>query len=130
MNTVIKTITILGILFLNLVIIGELKSQENTQDAYNKKGMEFYNQGSYRDAIIEFSKAIELNPSDSILYYNRALSYYKNNLFDEAITDFTSTIGLDPNYSRSYIGRGNAFEDKGDYSNALNDYNTALELDP
>ena len=89
-----------------------------------------YNQGNYQEAIVDFNRAVELNPLDAQIFYNRGLAKYflEDNL--GAADDFTKAIELDPLDADSYDMRGNAKSLAGDEKGALSDYNKAVELNP
>lgn len=69
------------------------------------------------DAIINFTKAIEINPKLSNAYFKRGidinyiqgiiLNYLKRE--QEAIIDFTKSIEIDPNLPDAYYNRGRYF---------------------
>ena len=56
----------------------------------NQKGITSY------QAIEDYSKAIELNPSYTSAYYNRGLAYDKLRAFKQAIEDFRKFIDIAP----------------------------------
>ncbi len=60
----------------------------------------------YDLALIDFNKAIEINPYNGILYFIRGRIYIRQEHFDLAIKDFTQTIELDPQDPNVYMGRG------------------------
>ena len=52
--------------------------------------------GRYVESIIDFSKAIELDPKDSYLYFFRGMSYEYLKLNEEALKNFQIAVKLDP----------------------------------
>ena len=90
-----------------------------------------YEKGIYKDyygAIIDYSKAIELNFNYAMAYYNRGV--IKNELKDykRAIDDYTKAIELNPNYATAYGNRGIAKENLGDLDGACSDWRKAANL--
>jgi TonB family protein len=85
--------------------------------------------GEYDAAIVDYNKAIELNPKESTIYFSRGLAYFNNKNFNSAISDFDKVIELDPKEAMAYFKRGNALEKVGSFEKALNDYQKAYELD-
>src|SRR3970282_2566014 len=61
-------------------------------EAYFNHGAEDYQKSQYEHAILDFSKAIEINPVYKEAYRNRAVTYYKKGQYDEAITDLSRAI--------------------------------------
>ncbi|HMQ97931.1 MAG TPA: tetratricopeptide repeat protein [Ignavibacteria bacterium] len=70
--------------------------------AQTAKGWIKENKG-FKDAIKEFTKAIELNSNYSAFYYNRGLCYYYLNEFDKACTDFRKAKEMGMNKADEFI---------------------------
>lgn len=51
------------------------------------KGNEAYQQGKYDLAITYYTKAIELNPTESVFFSNRAQCYKKLSKLEDALKD-------------------------------------------
>ena len=77
-------------------------------DAYDKK-------------IKEYSKAIAIDQTNAVTYYNRGLVYSAKGEYDEAIKDYSRAIAIDPKYSAAYYGRGMANQAKGEHGRAAAD---------
>lgn len=65
------------------------------------KSIDYYNRGSihlkkneYDQAILDYTKAIEINPRLGAAYYNRALAYYDKREYDKAWQDVHKTESL------------------------------------
>jgi S1-C subfamily serine protease len=87
--------------------------------------------GAARQAVKEFSQAIQLNPKYGIAYFMRATTYKLLRDYDLALQDFNQAIAADPQDADNYLVRArlkydNLFDKKG----ALADYNQAIALDP
>ncbi|MEI0668873.1 tetratricopeptide repeat protein [Brachyspira pulli] len=61
------------------------------------RGNAKYNLGEYKEAIKDYDKSIELNPSDSDVYNNRGFAKEKLGQYQEALQDFKKALELDPN---------------------------------
>ena len=81
-------------------------------------------------AIIEYSSAININPNDSIAYYNRALAYEGLNDFQLAINDYSTYLPLAKKLARLYNNRGNCYMELNIYGKARKDFNKALKIQP
>jgi tetratricopeptide (TPR) repeat protein len=83
-----------------------------------------YNAG----AIVDYNKAIELNPDNSLAYNNRGAA--KSNLGDKqgAIVDYDKAIELNPNYADAYYDRGLAYQKLRENQRALADFREAARL--
>ncbi len=97
---------------------------------YFRRGFRASSEGHTQEAVKEYSKAIELDPSFASAYHNRGILY--NNLGEQqkALDDYNKAIELDPSYAFAYNGRGNVYRGFGERQKALDDYNKAIELDP
>jgi tetratricopeptide (TPR) repeat protein len=84
----------------------------------------------YAEAIREYDKATDVNPSFAPAYMNRAVAYGKIGRLDEALADYDRAIALNPDYPGAYYNRGNTYSDREDYDRAIADYTRAIELKP
>ena len=96
--------------------------------SYNNRGEVYRQQGESENAIADFNKAIELDPTDAIAYSDRGVVYFAQDEFEKAITDFTKAIELDPADAVNYYYRGVTLEELGSTENAEADYAKAKEL--
>lgn len=85
--------------------------------------------GEYDQAIIDYSKAIELNAKDSTVFFSRGLAFSNKKNFTRAIADYDKVIELDPEESMAYYQRGIAQENAGNLEKAVSDFQKAVELD-
>ncbi len=69
-----------------LAVAGNSYSQNARQ--YMKAGKEFLKNAHYADAIVQFTKAIELSPTDGEAYLGRAEAYEKSEQLNEAAEDY------------------------------------------
>ena len=93
-------------------------------------GNEHFEQGQYDEAIVEYTKAIELEPQLAIVYNSRGLAYHMKGELDKAIADFDKAIELDPSRAEVYYNRGNVYFERGQFQSAIADYDKAIVLDP
>lgn len=83
---------------------------------------------NYDQAILDFTKAIQINPKDYIAYNNRGLSYELKEDYIRALADFNKAILLNPKYERAYRGRARVYEKTGKKTLANADRKKADEL--
>ena len=102
----------------------------NCRNAYNNRGVSYGAQGKYAESIVDFTKAIEIDPKYVYGYDNRGSSYRVQGKYAEAIVDYTKAIEIDPKCVYAYNNRGISYEDQGKYAEAIVDYTKAIEIDP
>jgi tetratricopeptide (TPR) repeat protein/S1-C subfamily serine protease len=98
--------------------------------AYYNRGTTKSTLGNKQGAIVDFDRAIELNPKLTQAYFNRgaAKSELRNN--QGAIIDYDRAIELNPKYAEAYYNRGTARSELGDKQRAIIDYDRAIALNP
>lgn len=77
---------------------------------------------NFEKAIEYLKKTLELDNSNSKIYYDLASSYQQNNQLKEAIEYFNISINLDSAYADSYYWRATAYFDSKEYENAIKDW--------
>jgi tetratricopeptide (TPR) repeat protein len=121
-------------LFISFMYIKAWLKQFFAGEDYNDKGIYQYNIGNYQQAIIDFTKAIKLNPFNAMAYSNLGNTHYKLGNYQQAINNDTKAIELylrkSYDYHKVYNNRGLSHFYLGDYLNAVNDYTKAIELNP
>ncbi len=93
-------------------------------------GNEFFQNGSFSDAVKCYTEAIKLCPSDDKqelpkFFQNRAAAYDNLKLYEEVVQDCTYALEIDPNYAKALTRRAKALENLGKYHEAFEDF-TAL----
>ena len=86
--------------------------------------------GNFAEAVTNYTKAIELDPSDRAAYNNRGRALEQLNRLDEAYADFTKVIEIDPSDRNGYHNRGVIYYKRSEYQKAIEDYTKAIEIDP
>ena len=86
-------------------LFGENSKEEKAKDHFKKSG-EHLNSGNYESGINELSKEIELNPTNSLYYYNRGTAKKMMLNYIAAIPDLTKAIELNlENAENAYFNR-------------------------
>ncbi len=101
----------------------------STAKEQKDKGNLLVQEKKFAEALECYSKAIELDSKDPILYSNRSLMHSNLNEFESALIDAEKAIEINPNYSKAYLRRGKALEGLGRIEEALNTYHSGLEKD-
>lgn len=81
-------------------------------------------------AIVEYNKAIELDPKYVTAYYNRGIAYFTEGKIEQAISEFTNALQIDPMYVGAYYNRGFAYSEMGNLEQAIADFSQAIVVEP
>ena len=73
-------------------------NKERLIEAYALRANAKMFMSKYQEAIIDYSKAIELEPRDVYLYFFKGLSYEALGLYEDALRDFQMSLKLDPDF--------------------------------
>ena len=82
----------------------------------------------YGEAIEDFKKVLDKNPSDFEALGNISVCYYMMKDYSSSINYSKKLISFYPENVKPYLSLGDAFLGTGDTVNALNSYNKAAEL--
>src|SRR6516164_2481264 len=74
--------------------------------AHGSRGSGYLAGGKCTEAIAEYSKAIQFDPSDGEANLQRALAYGEISQHDQAIADCTEAIKRNPGFAKAYCWRG------------------------
>jgi tetratricopeptide (TPR) repeat protein len=80
------------------------------------------------EAMSDFQKAIDFNPSYSEAFNFRGIVKLELGDTTGALADHNKAIELNPNYADAYYQRGFVKMQQKNYKEAIKDYNTALEF--
>lgn len=98
--------------------------------AYNKRGLSYVGIRNYEQAIIDFSRAISLDPSYAEAYDNRSMAHLLMGNYGQAVADSYDALQLAPDFVATYVTRGIAFTGLRDYQQAIDNFEEALARDP
>jgi tetratricopeptide (TPR) repeat protein len=98
--------------------------------AYNRRGLAHASTRNYEQAIVDYTKAIELDPEYAEAYVNRSTAHLLMSNYGQAVTDCNYALELAPDFVAAYTNRGIARTGLRDYEQALADYDQALKLAP
>jgi tetratricopeptide (TPR) repeat protein len=81
-------------------------------------------------AIKKFTQALELDPKNTEILFDRAFVYVSRAEYQAARDDYDAILALEPRNGNALIGRGNVRDHLGDARGALADFGAAIETDP
>jgi len=104
-------------------------------EAYNNRGISYYNRGLYtsdqsqfESAIKDFNKVVVLKPGSYSAYFAQAAIYIYKEQYDKAIEELNKAIVLNPDDGVAYVGRGFVYRKKERIDKALEDYNKVIKM--
>ncbi|KAJ8921464.1 hypothetical protein NQ315_003082 [Exocentrus adspersus] len=103
---------------------------QQTPDELKELGNTSVKNQRYEEAILHYTHAIKLDPSNYTLHSNRSFAFLKVHQYYFALEDANETIKLNPSWPKGYFRKGEVEYATGHYSDACNSYRKALELKP
>ncbi|KAL7335862.1 hypothetical protein PS15p_201278 [Mucor circinelloides] len=106
------------------------KSRAEKAEAEKAKGNEYFGKKDYKNAILYYGKAIDLDPTVPVYFVNRAMAYLKTNSFLEAEKDCSRGLQLQPKNVKALWRRGIALRELGRHNEARKDFEAGLMIEP
>ncbi|XGW00502.1 MAG: tetratricopeptide repeat protein [Leptolyngbya sp. BL-A-14] len=94
----------------------------------NYSGLQKAQAGYNKEAIDDYSQAIQKNPNDVSAYTNRGISYHRLGDTGAAIRDYEQALKLDPKSPVLHSNLSYAYYDRQNYDKALEEGNQAVAL--
>ncbi|MEO5359895.1 MAG: tetratricopeptide repeat protein [Nitrospirota bacterium] len=111
-----------------------IKIDPNQYLYYMNRAIVNHNRNFYAEAISDFRKALDLNPSDMeqryYIYMHKADAHFDKKEFQSAIADYSSAIKIRPNSNDAYAIRGLIYQMTDKCEAAVSDFSKAIELSP
>ncbi|KAH7066122.1 hypothetical protein BKA63DRAFT_425975 [Paraphoma chrysanthemicola] len=99
-------------------------------DALKAEGNKLFAEKKFAESIEKFTQAIELDPTNHVLYSNRSGAYASLRDWEKALTDANKTTEIKPDWAKGWGRKGTALHGKGDWIDAKEAFDEALKLDP
>ena len=99
-------------------------------DEFYNLGVAFFNNQKYEEAIVNFKKALNLNPNllHAYNYIGNALQERKQ--FDEAITYYQKAIQINPDDPTAYMNLGILYQNIKQHDESIIHFKKVIELHP
>ncbi|XP_022099054.1 uncharacterized protein LOC110983798 isoform X2 [Acanthaster planci] len=108
-----------------------IKLQPNSVRAHLYRGALKYYILAYKLAIKDLCRAIEIDNTCSLAYFNRAVCYHTTKDYGKALRDYGIVLMLgEANALKVLINRGLMYFAQKDYRNAREDFAQAVKMDP
>ncbi|BAY68448.1 tetratricopeptide repeat protein [Anabaena sp. FACHB-709] len=103
---------------------------------YYKQGHAAYQVRDYKQAVDNFTHAIQQEPANARVLVNRGNARYNLKDYEGALADYTAALQINPREIKAFVNRGNSRLMLAEYSNdpdqqyrlAITDFNHALKL--
>jgi uncharacterized protein (TIGR02466 family) len=126
---------------LNALNSGHLELAESTAKAllktfpdafvlYNLYGNTLAGQNKFKEAVIAFRKALEIDPSVGELHFNLGILLTNLNRTEEAILSYKKALNLKPDLTDAHYNLGAALQSQDKFKQAASSYQKAIELQP
>ena len=125
-----RKILILTAALIALVAVPALAAKSNEAIKRNNFGAELVKQGKLDEAIVEFQRAVELDPDYTAAHLNLGYVYERSGRIEESITEYRKTIALEPTNFSACNNLGVLYDKKGLYDEAISSFEQALRVDP
>ncbi|KAL8552672.1 hypothetical protein ACS0TY_001387 [Phlomoides rotata] len=99
-------------------------------DKAKAKGHAAFSAGNFEDAVRHYTDAINLAPTNHVLYSSRSTAFASLNNFSEALPDAKKTVELKPDWGKGYTRLGAAYMGLHNYTDAVSAYKKGLDIDP
>jgi tetratricopeptide (TPR) repeat protein len=98
--------------------------------AFNARGVAHFELKDYPSALLDYDRAIQLQPRWYQPYFNRGRLRVEQRDWDAALTDFSAAISRQPDSSEVYASRGMVLYQLGRLPEAGHDFDKAIQLNP
>lgn len=102
----------------------------STSDELKAQGTKAFTSGNYPEAIELYTKAIEIDGNNHVLYSNRSAAKASLQDYEGALEDANKTVELNPNWSKGYSRKGAALHGLLRFDDAITAYEAGLKIDP
>lgn len=99
-------------------------------DELKAKGNAAFSAGNFEEAIKFFSDAIDVDPTNHVLYSNRSAAKASLQQYEGALEDAKKCVELSPKWAKGYSRLGAAYFGLKQWDDAVAAYDSGLEHDP
>lgn len=99
-------------------------------DALKAEGNKLFAEKKFTESIEKFSQAIELDPTNHVLYSNRSGAYASLKDWSKALDDATKVTEIKPDWAKGWGRKGTALHGEGDLGRFSASYSSLYYTDP
>ncbi len=97
---------------------------------YVKLGSALFKEHKYEEALLQYNKAIKLDPQHPNARFNCGLVLFNMKKYPDAIKQFQKSIEINPSDFDAHIGWGNTLMKLREYDDAIKQYKEACKINP
>ena len=86
--------------------------------------------GRFDEAIIHFTKSIQLNPKFGAAHNKLGVTLMQKGDLEGAVHHHFEALRIDPKNTKAHNNLGNVLAQQGDFKNAIDHYKSALQINP
>jgi tetratricopeptide (TPR) repeat protein len=118
--------------FVNIPVGGITKMDAPATDFYRIFDLagELARKGDYAAALVEWRKAVEIDPEDGKARYHLAFALDQQGQLNEAVAQYQKAVEFDPNNAAAYSSLAIALTRTGKLADGIGSYKKSLEIDP
>lgn len=102
----------------------------DTADTCFTRGLVFYSNGDFENALAEFDRAIRSEPEDGEFHLHRGMAHLELERYDRAVMDCTRALDLSPDSLEPCRTRALAHDALEEYDLAIQDWSHLIHNDP
>jgi hypothetical protein len=111
-------------------IVDRLADDPKNPALLNELGNLLVQYGRLQQAIVQYQKAVKVQPNLAIAWNNLGVAYTAGGKHAEGERAYRKAIKLNGAYALAYYNLGANFDQRNEYDEAINYYQRAIELDP
>lgn len=100
----------------------------NLAEAYERRGLLYFFQEKFSQAIQDFDAYVRLVPANAEAYRMLAMAYLKSEFYEQSIAKFTRAIELEPELAAAYAYRAEAYRREKKYEEAIGDATISIKM--
>lgn len=105
-----------------------IAANSKTAEAYNNRGLAFYNMDQHQQALVDFNQAIQINPKYAEAYNNRGNAFYALQQYQQAEAQYNESLRLKPKYAKAHLNRGLTYFQMQRVADSCKDFKSACDL--
>jgi protein O-GlcNAc transferase len=107
-----------------------IKDYPNEPVLFNISGACYAGLGQLDNAIINYEKALSINPNYSEAHYNLAGTLQELGQLDGAVESYKKSLSLNPNHAEAHNNLGNTFQKLEQLDSAITSYQKSIAIKP